>query len=63
LGLKSKADGSLKILLATKPNAAAPESNWLPAPKGPFKMLLRIHWPKAEALDGTWKAPLAQRVP
>jgi hypothetical protein len=33
------------------------ESNWLPAPEGPFFMAMRLYWPKAEALDGTWKLP------
>jgi hypothetical protein len=32
--LKSEADGSLKILISSKPDAAVPESNWLPAPHG-----------------------------
>ena len=34
----------------------------LPAPKGPFFMILREYWPKPEALDGSWKAPQAVRV-
>ncbi|MBI5583976.1 MAG: DUF1214 domain-containing protein [Deltaproteobacteria bacterium] len=29
-----EADGSLKILIASKTNAAVPETNWLPAPEG-----------------------------
>jgi hypothetical protein len=32
------------------------ESNWLPAPKGPFTLVLRLYWPKPDALNGTWKA-------
>ena len=39
------------------------ESNWLPAPTGPFTMVLRLYWPKPDALNGTWKAPQAVRVP
>jgi hypothetical protein len=38
------------------------ESNWLPAPKGPFQMVLRLYWPKPDALNGTWKAPQVLRV-
>jgi len=38
------------------------EPNWLPAPKGPFIMVLRLYWPKAEALNGTWKQPPLKRV-
>lgn len=43
--------------------AADKESNWLPAPKGPFFAVLRVYWPKSAALDGKWKAPPMQRVP
>lgn len=38
------------------------EANWLPAPKGPFQMVLRLYWPKPDALNGTWKAPKAVKV-
>jgi hypothetical protein len=31
------------------------ESNWLPAPNGPFSLYIRAH--KA-VLDGRWKPPL-----
>jgi hypothetical protein len=33
------------------------------APKGPFFAVLRIYWPKPEALDGTWKQPPLVKVP
>jgi hypothetical protein len=33
------------------------ESNWLPAPKGPFQMAMRLYWPKEAALEGKWTAP------
>ena len=32
-------------------------TNWLPAPAGPFFCVLRLYWPKEEALNGTWKQP------
>lgn len=38
------------------------EPNWLPAPNGQFIMYLRLYWPKAEALDGTWKQPLLEKM-
>jgi hypothetical protein len=38
------------------------ESNWLPAPTGPFQMVLRLYWPKPDALNGTWKPPQAVRA-
>ena len=33
------------------------EANWLPAPKGPFWIAMRLYWPKKEAIDGKWKVP------
>ena len=36
--------------------------NWLPAPKGPFSVVMRLYWPKVEALDGAWKLPPLTRV-
>jgi hypothetical protein len=38
------------------------EANWLPAPTGPFQMVLRLYWPKPDALNGTWKAPQAVKA-
>ena len=38
------------------------EANWLPAPKGPFSMYMRLYWPKEEALDGKWTAPEVNKV-
>jgi hypothetical protein len=38
------------------------ESNWLPAPKGPFMVVLRLYWPKEEVLTGAWKQPPLKKV-
>jgi hypothetical protein len=32
------------------------EANWLPTPKGPFEVTMRLYLPKPEALDGRWTA-------
>jgi hypothetical protein len=37
------------------------ESNWLPAPNGPIYMVMRLYWPKEDALDGKWKPPAVTR--
>jgi hypothetical protein len=34
----------------------------LPAPDGPFYMVLRLYGPEAEALDGTWTPAPVVRV-
>lgn len=62
-GLKSGTDGSLKILLAPKPNAAVPESNWLPsAPGKGFSLTLRTYVPKDLVKRGEWFPPSIKRL-
>ena len=38
------------------------EANWLPAPDGPFYMVLRLYGPEPEALEGRWMPPAVQKV-
>jgi hypothetical protein len=56
------ADGGITLYIQHDSPGKAREANWLPAPKGPFFMVMREYWPKPEALDGTWKAPPAVRT-
>lgn len=56
------ADGGLTFYIQTESPGADLEANWLPAPAGPFFCAMRLYWPKAEALDGTWTAPAMQRI-
>lgn len=61
--LKSETDGSLKILFAAKPNAAVPESNWLPsAPGKGFSLTLRTYVPKDLVKRGEWFPPAIKRL-
>jgi len=58
-----EADGSLEILLQRESPGKAKEPNWLPTPpKGSFSLVLRLYWPKAEALDGRWTPPPIERI-
>lgn len=50
-------DGGVTIYVQYQSPGLEKEANWLPAPDGPFQMILRLYWPKQEALDGTWHAP------
>lgn len=50
-------DGGYTFYIQNESPGLDKESNWLPAPKGPFQMVLRLYWPKPDALNGTWKAP------
>jgi hypothetical protein len=56
------ADGGITLYIQHDSPGKAQEPNWLPAPKGPFVAVMRLYWPKAEALDGTWKLPPLKRV-
>jgi hypothetical protein len=60
--LKRDKEGGLTLYIQHESPGQAVESNWLPAPAGPFVMALRLYWPEAPALDGTWKAPPLRRV-
>lgn len=55
--LKGDANGGLTIHVQYASPGKDKESNWLPAPNGPFVLVLRMYWPKPEALNGAWKQP------
>jgi hypothetical protein len=56
-------DGGLTITISSaKPTDAKAGANWLPAPGGPFRPLLRMYAPAAAALDGTYALPAIERV-
>lgn len=60
--LVRSSDGSVTLYVQHDSPGKEKEANWLPAPNGPFFMVMREYWPKREALDGSWKAPPAVRV-
>ena len=55
--LKKDADGGLTLFVQNESPGKDKEANWLPAPKGGFFMVMRLYWPKPEALEGNWKQP------
>ncbi len=59
---KRDADGGLTLLIQNESPGKDQESNWLPAPKGPFVMAMRLYWPKEEATEGKWIAPPARKA-
>jgi hypothetical protein len=60
-GLASNADGSVDIYLQrTAPSGH--ESNWLPAPPGNFKLMLRAYLPGRAILDGRYHVPPVERA-
>jgi hypothetical protein len=61
----TNADGSTDIYIQADSPGKAKESNWLPAPKDDFILMMRLYWPKEKApslLDGSWKIPEVKKV-
>lgn len=50
-------DGSLSLYFQNESPGKDKEANWLPAPKGPFNLTMRLYAPKSEALIGKWNPP------
>jgi len=61
--LQKDADGGLTLLIQNESPGKDKEANWLPAPKGPFSMYMRLYWPTEEALAGKWTAPKVNKAP
>jgi hypothetical protein len=57
------ADESLTLYVSQENPGPAKQSNWLPAPEGPFYCVLRVYMPGASVLEGSWKKPQMQPVP
>jgi len=58
--LKSNADGSVDLYIQNESPGTDKESNWLPAPKDKFILMMRLYWPREKApsiIDGSWKIP------
>jgi hypothetical protein len=60
--LKRDADGGLTLVIQNESPGKDKEANWLPAPKGPFSMIMRLYWPKEAAVEGKWERPPLERV-
>ena len=56
-GLRREADGSLRVEVAAYPPADG-TANWLPAPPGPFRLMLRLYHPR----DPGWVPPPVVRT-
>jgi len=60
-GLVRRSDGSIPIAI----QAARPTDrrlNWLPAPEGPFYLVIRAQGPGSDLLDGRWLPPAVTKA-
>jgi hypothetical protein len=60
--LKKDDDGGLTLYVQSESPGKDKEANWLPAPKGPFMIVLRLYWPKVEVTEDKWKQPLLNKI-
>ena len=50
-------DGSLDLYFQSDSPGKDKEANWLPAPKTPFNLTMRLYSPEDDALTGKWNPP------
>ncbi len=55
-------DGSMDLYIQKDSPGADKQSNWLPTPDGEFILMMRLYWPKDEAVNGAWVPPPARRT-
>jgi hypothetical protein len=60
--LKYNPNGSLTLYAGATSPGKDRESNWLPAPNGPFSLYIRAYWADPAILDGEWKPPMVNRM-
>lgn len=59
---KYNPDGSLDLYFQSESPGPDKEANWLPAPKGPFNLTMRLYSPKSDALTGKWNPPPITKI-
>jgi len=59
---KYNSDGSLDLYFQNASPGKDKEANWLPAPKAPFNLTMRIYSPASEVLTGKWSPPQVVRT-
>jgi hypothetical protein len=60
--LRQDTDRSVTVWISVDPPERAGLGNWLPAPSGPFVLVLRLYLPSPEALTGSWDPPAVEPV-
>jgi hypothetical protein len=63
--LKANPDGSTDLYIQNESPGKDKESNWLPAPKDKFILMLRMYWPNEtnpSIINGSWKIPPVKKA-
>ncbi|MFZ0652215.1 MAG: DUF1214 domain-containing protein, partial [Pseudolabrys sp.] len=60
---KYDAGGGLTLYFQNESPGKDREANWLPTPKGPFNLTMRLYAPKSDALTGKWNPSAITKVP
>ncbi|MDI7861307.1 DUF1254 domain-containing protein [Rhizobiaceae bacterium n13] len=63
--LKTNPDGSTDLYIQHENPGPDKESNWLPAPKDKFILMMRLYWPDdspPSIIDGSWVIPAVKKA-
>ncbi|RIK99306.1 MAG: hypothetical protein DCC71_20410 [Proteobacteria bacterium] len=60
--LRKQGDRTVVHVSFAPPEDDDARANWLPAPRGPFQLVLRLYGPREAALTGDWKPPAVERA-
>jgi hypothetical protein len=62
-GLRYERDGSLIVYIQhERPTERAKLANWLPAPAGTFRLVMRLYQPRRSVVTGVWKPGWVKRA-
>lgn len=61
-GVVAQADGTVEIRLQSEAPPDSAKVNWLPAPKAPFYLMMRLYIPRSQVIDRSWSPPPVERV-
>jgi hypothetical protein len=60
--LTYNSDGSLDIYMQHDSPDVDKKSNWLPTPRGPLGITMRLYAPRIEVLNDSWAPPSVKKV-
>ena len=61
-GLMRGADGSLTLYIQQDRPSDERAANWLPAPAGPMRLVLRAYEPEPSLIEGRYRMPPVRRI-